>query len=315
MSTKIYNGYVLPKMSLQGIQNLTMHLRKKAEPLWENIFYSTAINIAISKMDRDRLMKEFGGSKCNMPSSYDDLVELSTSGKFDAGSFEEQFKRASSDYHNYYKIYESYSRTLLGAAMDEVKKRIHQIKVSSSRDPEVDPQFELMFIPMKDKTLALLYTEQKAFKKLWESTRGVKDYHYQNSTDKPNSISAKEWKQRRNNWEEVLGNSPPIKRGVIATIISDGDHPYEYPESLDGIKFRSFEDRVHEHAKSRVAFKRMEDTKDITERGSSSLSGYFESLEWLKTPEGEKQLNEMKAKIANILEKDITLELLTKRNS
>jgi hypothetical protein len=58
------------------------------------------------------------------------------------------------------------------------------------------------------------------------------DFHYQNSTDRPDEISEKEWSHRREVWDRVLLSSKssiPSEVGLIANLMP----VYLFPERID----------------------------------------------------------------------------------
>ncbi|MFW6219340.1 MAG: hypothetical protein ACOC33_00600 [bacterium] len=123
---------------------------------------------------------------------------------------------------------------------NEYKKRSDKIKQTKQRDPLYDFEFEIVFIPIKNKILCLLYTEQSNFIKIWENQSEIEEYGYWNNTDKPENLSEKDWDKRKIDWDEALPNySIPSNRGLIY-------NPYfEYfPLTNDFIKNIS-KDKVH----------------------------------------------------------------------
>lgn len=48
----------------------------------------------------------------------------------------------------------------------------------------------------------------------------LEDYHYQNQTDRPESITEKEWEQRRNDWNRMLQSGIPARDGIFIIILS-----------------------------------------------------------------------------------------------
>ena len=64
----------------------------------------------------------------------------------------------------------------------------------------------------KDKTLILFYSECSKMTDVWELLPYISEYHYQNSTDKPDYISSKDWNQRCRDWDKAIGNDTPRER-------------------------------------------------------------------------------------------------------
>jgi hypothetical protein len=45
--------------------------------------------------------------------------------------------------------------------------------------------------------------------------KNLEDFHYQNSTDRPENISEKEWSDRESLWDEILGHEAPSDKGFL----------------------------------------------------------------------------------------------------
>ena len=48
----------------------------------------------------------------------------------------------------------------------------------------------------------------------------IVDFHYQNQTDRPNSISDEEWNSREKEWNRMLPSGSPSKDGIVFPVIS-----------------------------------------------------------------------------------------------
>jgi hypothetical protein len=77
----------------------------------------------------------------------------------------------------------------------------------------------------RNTTLLLFYDDNPDVLKFWNSLDFIQEYHYQNSSDKPDSISERDWNSRRQNWDKVLGDDAPIKSGYQFTF-SGADLPW-----------------------------------------------------------------------------------------
>lgn len=54
--------------------------------------------------------------------------------------------------------------------------------------------------------------------------KGIRDYHYQNQTDRPDSISADEWKARKQTWGLVFAEWwQPCRAGLVFEIVTAED--------------------------------------------------------------------------------------------
>jgi hypothetical protein len=62
-----------------------------------------------------------------------------------------------------------------------------------------------------------------AYQSLWESKLFVQAWGYWNNTDKPDEVSAEEWRYRRKVWDKILGDTSPAMTGFIAQCIDTYD--------------------------------------------------------------------------------------------
>lgn len=70
-----------------------------------------------------------------------------------------------------------------------------------------------VFPMSKGKTLILFYCESSEMTDFWKSLPFISEYHYQNSTDKPEYLSTKDWSQRRRDWDRAVGYDAPRTKG------------------------------------------------------------------------------------------------------
>ena len=89
-------------------------------------------------------------------------------------------------------------------AHEEYRDRVKVIKDSGLRDPEVDFDFEIVILPIKDKILGIHYTEQGEFKKLLSEKPWFREYGYWDNVDPSEKCTEEEWDKRQNDWDEAL---------------------------------------------------------------------------------------------------------------
>jgi hypothetical protein len=88
---------------------------------------------------------------------------------------------------------------------DKLKETHPNIRFDISN---ADPETSISVFPLGKKTsLILFYCELGEVIKYWRGLDFVADYHYQNSTDKPDGISDLAWEKRRADWDKVLGGN------------------------------------------------------------------------------------------------------------
>lgn len=88
----------------------------------------------------------------------------------------------------------------------------HEKRIVSFSDKE--SSLESVIYPISNKrTLIIFYFRQKYQRETIEKfvdKKIIEDYHYQNSTDKPDKISSREWNKRLKDWDStgILDNAP-----------------------------------------------------------------------------------------------------------
>ena len=203
-----------------------------------------------------------------------------------------------------------FKESILSHVGAEVDDRVRKIKTSGYRDPLVDFEASVVFIPAKDKTLALFFGEQKEYLKKWESLSDVKDYHYQNQTDPPKNISAREWRQREEDWETALpGVGIPALSGFTAQIVQEG--LWFYPDSAQILAhLPSLEKRAKLVAEELLASRRLPDKK-----GREAISAYMDFRKWLQTDDGQTELSKIREEVRSRIKHKLTREDLLKQST
>ena len=172
MSTKIYNGYVLPKMTMDRFYRFTQRARASIRKVMFDEYYKIVANILSNCMDRQQLGLEI----------------------------EEEYRRDDNMVPSENKF--SYGKIIL-FVRDEIKKS----QQSMTRDTLLpDFKCEICFFPRKNKTLAILFTESKEATKAWEALREVRPYPYWDNSDEPEDMTWAQWKRRGKEWDMALGN-------------------------------------------------------------------------------------------------------------
>lgn len=135
---------------------------------------------------------------------------------------------------------ESYSRAVTRVfedATDEVDRGI--------RSPGWDFTAEWSFAMVDGKLLLRLFAEQEIIQAFARAFPRFRDYHFQTSTERPKEISAREWRQRRLDWDKALGHRTPCE--TCLSMRSWGKYSGPDPRNVDHIRpfLPSFEDRVY----------------------------------------------------------------------
>lgn len=105
------------------------------------------------------------------------------------------------------------------AAYDVWQDRRETVRRTNRRDPAVDTQFTLSFIPLADKTLGIAYVESSAWFEAWLRQPGVAYYGYWTSEDCPSDVADADWEQRGRDWA-ILGGSPVSERSFSIELLA-----------------------------------------------------------------------------------------------
>lgn len=284
MSTKIHNGYALPKMSAYQLGQFILKLRTKLLPIAKQIVYTQiaedtaeAIDeITINKMDSKRFL-------------------------WDLKLTDEQHKMISLEY------------PISGQAARKAEILFENIKKTNQRNPSYDFQFSICLFPMKDKVLALIYTEQNLFTKAWKKMKGVRDYSYWDHSDKPDHVTTKEWNTRIKNWDKAIeggGARVPSDNGLGWNLLNE---TYLFLSIRDGELHNNILKylpeplkRAERIARDKIINMKMEEhqtNNNIVKDEDTSLSdlGYFSAEKYLRSPEGKAHLEKLSLEISSTL--------------
>ncbi len=107
------------------------------------------------------------------------------------------------------------------AVVGQIKKAKVKVLGEGYRDTDWDYSFEVCLIPKGRDLLALFYIEKNPGYVDALKAAGFEDYHYQNSTDRPDTICARDWSQRTRDWNKALpGATSPNQVGMTYTVVS-----------------------------------------------------------------------------------------------
>lgn len=93
---------------------------------------------------------------------------------------------------------------------DFTQSQLQHIRVN------IDFSTTICFKNYKGKTYWKIFSEERSIIDMIENHFGLKDYHYQNSTDKPFDISEEDWKNRKTTWDNLLTNYSFKESGFIS---------------------------------------------------------------------------------------------------
>jgi hypothetical protein len=198
------------------------------------------------------------------------------------------------------------AHSVISKIWESLDREASAVKEKGNRNCEVDFSSSVTFIPIKGKLLALFYAESETFFKLWESQSLVKDYHYQNSSDRPRKVSKAEWEQRKRDWDLALpGLGIPSQNGFSFAFTDYHLNATSIKDILKSVP--SFESRVKNATNDfvRDQYFKKHCPEPITD-STVVVRVLMEFADWKKTPEGKADLLILQKDIAKVLKKNLT---------
>lgn len=132
------------------------------------------------------------------------------------------------------------------------------------------------------RTYGLIHCERADWRRRWMRIPGMRDFHYQDSSDRPRSVSVAEWEMRRSIWERVMPSFVPADHGFEARIfptrvMTTHDRPLSFQPSLESRRLAMAREALVDE---RV---RADDPSDV-------IRSVMRQVSFLATPEGRDAL-------------------------
>lgn len=180
-----------------------------------------------------------------------------------------------------------------------LRERLKELEESAYRDPEVDFASSALFIPQSNSTLVLFYAEQESFVTYWKNLAEVKDYHYQDSTERPRKIKVKEWSERRRIWEQAL-DPYSIEGEQRGFRFNFTNHKLDriLPDQIIDL-LPSVNERANFLAKEMLMSQKIKERELAGEKASTyNIYSWISSItEWMKSDEGKAAFTDLRSKV------------------
>lgn len=75
------------------------------------------------------------------------------------------------------------------------------------------------------RVLLKLFGEDAMCRAFERTFPAAKEYHYQNSTDRPKDVTSQEWAQRKHDWDKATGDGPYCSNGLSMRLWGEYDGP------------------------------------------------------------------------------------------
>lgn len=282
MSTKIYNGYVLPKLSLKDLHRLVAKMRERMCLIQDELYHNRVAANITALLDSFYVYPE-----------------------------EEFIKRVK---EGYYEEFDLDTSPLFAVEM-VIRERQKRIRDTRVRDSLYDFECNMVLIPGGKKIYMLFYAENNAYHEMLKTFPEIRPYPYWNNTDPPDDMTERQWSRRGKEWDWALsfGNGIPNMSGFTAELVHDMFMP-ELPKVLACIP--PIEKRIKEYAEKFVIRRYMDEHnsgEDKEESTSGLMKLYRKAQDFLKTDEGKLQMQQEKDRLAGILKPAYTREDLFTR--
>lgn len=194
MSIKIYNGYRFDRSySIRELDEKLIELKKKIQTAANKLFSEQVLTEFLYLFDYCTF---FGKEK---------TLELLKKYKYEKDDIEWD--------------------SVLFYVSCYVEDKIRKAKINPRRDFVFDYDCYIHILPIPRKLLFLYYGEKEEFEKILKDQAYVREYYYQNQTDRPENISAKAWKTRRKDWDKAIIDYVPVNHGFSVSLVNTEAFP------------------------------------------------------------------------------------------
>lgn len=242
MSTKIYNGYCIERnLSILELSEFQKEVQKMMQDyIYERFcqLYGKVVQNLVDKLTTLGINARKEGNTiieneiCNLLSFTEKSLQAEIK---DVIRGKKSKKKTICSYSNadYY--------TIESVAYEYLCKRIEAAKILFEKSP-YDLTSDICIFPAQEKCLFMAFgLADEFFRTLLKSKEHakfaqkwvLKEYHYQNQTDRPEEISEEEWEIREKDWEKALEHSCiPEKSGLMIHFFNDVTDLFEYYSEL-----------------------------------------------------------------------------------
>ena len=278
--SKIFNGMYVENMSLLELQAFSVELRKK-------------IIAKMTELAKKEILR--------MSIRYLDILTLENAGLIiKHGIKHEQFGKCPLMFGNFF-----------------VQGKYDDVRSARKRDENYDFGFNIIFIPIKDKILALPYYEFEAYGEVLKTIDKLHPYPFWTNTDKDPKVSDSEWDKREMDWFEGLGDGSDAPILVGLNVVCVGDYLPMFTKE-DFTKIQSpitFEDRVKRLVDNQLIElynKKVVGNADKKVLTNSEFFLFLQGYQKWKLEGGSADYSKLYAVISTLLKKEITIDDLLK---
>jgi len=194
-------------------------------------------------------------------------------------------------------------RSPLSKAYRAIDEAGRESDVTQRRAVFEDFGFEISLIPDAEtrSTYGMLHAERTDWKRLWMRQEGIREFGYQNASDRPDGITAAEWRLRERTWDRIMPTGVPARHGFSARLFGTR---IDWPRT-DALRFQpSLASRKLHIAKDIHIGRRMEEAGVGPEMDFGVI---MRAAARANTPDGRKEVEDIASTL--LLPRRITREL------
>lgn len=198
-------------------------------------------------------------------------------------------------------------------ARKEIRTRQKEVLGSGHRDPEVDFDFEIAILPHDGRVYGMVFSERSHWVDRWMEKEGIEDFAYWDNTDRPDDLSAKDWKARGRVWDGILRANAAGTPGMSGFSAQCTDRMLQprLEEVMESIP--TLEARVAARARETAmdsAYVAMREKMEGVEEEHNPFVLLRKIERWLDG-DGAHVLESERSRLGQLLSSSITVEMLT----
>lgn len=204
---------------------------------------------------------------------------------------------------------------VMSRAIDQFRERAVKANQGIYNDP-FDFKFGVTVMPYAGRLYGI-HLGHRGLTERFLSWMEPEDYHYQDQSDEPEDVSAKDWQERRKTWTAIFGSSSgwvPSEVGSTFELVPETPTVYygqreDFRPAMPVIDRSRFERIARENLMEEVLAGRVPES-GVTVLGSHKepSSTVRAAREWIKSPAGVARLEAELSTVAQWLKPTITFE-------
>lgn len=207
---------------------------------------------------------------------------------------------------------------VMSRSMDEFRQKALEANTRGYFSP-IDYRFSVTVAPYRGRFYGVHHGHREIAKRFL-ALSGAEDYHYQDQSDEPEDVSARDWATRKHIWEQIFEASPswtPSEVGSTFELIPQtptfmyGERS-DYEAQMPALDETRFEVHARRFLREAVIEGRLPECGAPAPNAASGPSAELKAIdklnEWLKTPSGQARLAREVEAVAQLLPATIAFD-------